>query len=183
LARRVEMSIVSTRQARAPRPLLHRLTQFRGRALDRFAGVLQHFSDFGDLFVGQFPGLLLDAFAHGGERLDAIAGIETGGVDLVFEPRPIGQAFVQRKRALHLDQFLVGVFQRGAGQRGAAILGGLRQRFIVRLGGPLQRGQPVLQGGKVEEWRDGLLGRRHHRHARVHRSRRTCLRRFAYCAR
>src|SRR5579872_3798775 len=66
--------------------LLHCPGEFRGCSLNHLACVLQDLAHFGDLFVGQFPILLFDAFTHGGERLDSVAGIEAGRIDLVLEP-------------------------------------------------------------------------------------------------
>ena len=114
-----------------PPALLHRAGEFRRRSLDGFAGTLQDFAYFDNLFAGQLPILLLNALAHRRPSLHVIAGIEARGLDLVLEPWAVGETLVQRQRALHRGQLVVGIFQRGPGQRRPVAPHGLSQRLVV----------------------------------------------------
>src|SRR5258708_20149115 len=54
--------------------------------------VAQNAGDYHDSFIGLFPLLLLDGFAHGGHGLHRVAGVEAWRVELVLEPRPVRQS-------------------------------------------------------------------------------------------
>src|ERR1700733_14820513 len=62
------------------------LFQLFSSFVDQRRLALEHFPYAHDLPVGFLPLLLLNGFAHTRQRLDAIAGIESGRVDLVLEP-------------------------------------------------------------------------------------------------
>src|ERR1039458_3111231 len=76
-----------------------RRAQCRRCPLYGLARVLQHLSHFPDLLLRQLPILLLDALPHRRQRLHAISRVKSRRVNLVLEPRPVGQSLVQRHRA------------------------------------------------------------------------------------
>ena len=59
---------------------------------DQRGFVLQNARDNDDGFVGLFPLFQLNGFADSRDCLDAIAGVKTRGVELVLEPRAIGES-------------------------------------------------------------------------------------------
>src|SRR5437588_2174025 len=77
------------------------------RAVYFGGGALNRGGDDDDLRVGLLPVVLLDGLAHAGQRLDAVARIEAGRVNLVPEPGAARQARVARLRALDAHQNLV----------------------------------------------------------------------------
>src|SRR5437764_4764944 len=60
-----------------------------------------------DLLARLLPVVLLDGLAHAGQRLDAVARVEAGRVNLVLEPGAARQARVARHRAFDAHQNLV----------------------------------------------------------------------------
>src|SRR5437588_8407115 len=77
------------------------------RAVYLGGGALNRGGDDGDLLASLLPVVLLDGLAHAGQRLDAVARVEAGRVNLVLEPGAARQARVARHRALDAHQNLV----------------------------------------------------------------------------
>ena len=61
---------------------MRELLEFSGRGIDERGFGREEMADAEDLVVGRFPALLLDRLADGGDRLDAVAGVEARGIDL-----------------------------------------------------------------------------------------------------
>src|SRR5216684_3186836 len=89
-------------------------------------GVLvDHPSDDHHLLIRFAPFLLLDRFADRGKRLDSVASVEPGGVDLVHEPRSLRQTFGTRERRFEMHQRVIDVgLLRSRRRRDCAIEGG-----------------------------------------------------------
>src|SRR6202041_916643 len=81
--------------APAERSVARRQGQFGGRALNRLAGVFEHLAHQHNLLAGLLPLLLLDTFAHAGQSLHAVAGVEARRVNLIFVPGPIRQSLIR----------------------------------------------------------------------------------------
>src|SRR5207245_7239215 len=95
---------------------MRELLEFSRCGIDERGFGLEEMADAEDLVVGLFPALQLDRLADGGDRLDAVAGVETRGIDLVLEPGPPGQALRIGEPPLALDELFV---QRAKGGGGA----------------------------------------------------------------
>src|SRR3989442_15057429 len=83
------------------------LLQQRGRAVDLGGEALQRARGDDGLLLRRLPVALLEGLPHAGQRLDPVAGVEAGRVDLVPEPGADGQAFRTRQRLLGVHQYLV----------------------------------------------------------------------------
>src|SRR5271165_4819354 len=55
----------------------------------------------------EFPVLGVNCFTYAGQRLHAVAGIESGGVDLVLIPIPVRQPLRRCEHAFGLDQGMI----------------------------------------------------------------------------
>src|SRR3989440_4043221 len=77
------------------------------RAVYLGGDVLNRSGDDDDLLAGLLPVVLLDGLARAGQRLDAVARVEAGRVNLVLEPGTARQARVARHRGLDAHPNLV----------------------------------------------------------------------------
>src|SRR4029077_16243818 len=100
-------------------------------------------------------------------RLHAVARIQARRVDLVAVPRPAGQSRGARERALGAQEGGVHGLRVGLGQGRPAVGLGVRQGFLIALGGARQRVGRVVERREVHERRQLVARRRHVRQTRV----------------
>ena len=106
---------------------------------------------------------MLDALAHARQSLHAVAGVESRRVDLILEPIAVGQAILERERALHGDQPRVGLAQ---GRR-RRTRGHVRHGLPVVLRCALERGHAVVERREIQKRRNLFLLRRNGLDARI----------------
>ena len=116
--------------------------------------------------------MLLDGLADAGQRLDAVAGVEAGGVDVVLEPRAAREPLGAGQRALEAEEEAVepvlhgALAQARAGRRagdgdavGAGALVEPRERVVERREVEVGRGRLAARGDEgLRRVGDQLVG-------------------------
>lgn len=82
---------------------------------------MQHFANDDDCVVGLLPLFEFDGFANGWNCFDRVTSVEAGRVDLMLEPRAIGQALGGEKFSLAFDEQRVHFGERRGCERGVAV--------------------------------------------------------------
>src|SRR5208282_5244227 len=80
------------------RRLSFRLFQLLSHGVHKAGLVHQYLANDNCALVGFLPLVFFHRLAHCGNRLDAVAGVSAGSIDLVFEPRPLLEPLTRGER-------------------------------------------------------------------------------------
>jgi len=87
--------------------MTHRVFELGGRVIDGVGIGLKRLRNPDSFTFRLVVASLLDGFADAGKGFGAVAGVETGGVNEVLEPRPAWQALIFGESTFELEKLIV----------------------------------------------------------------------------